>query len=1000
MADRFWVGGSGNWDASSTANWAASSGGSAGASAPTSADDVYFDANSNVGTGAFTVTVTGTSASPAACKSFTTGGTGGALDGAMTLTMGATAVLDFYGSMTLPATNFSISGTTGAAMNFRGTTSQTLTTNGVVMTNINMTLLGVGGTLTLGSALTVLVLSITNGTFDTSASNYNVTSSNFVSTNSNVRTINLNGSTLTLSGTTPLNFTTATNLTFNAGTSTITCSNANPTFVGGGQTFYDVSFSSTSGGTTAITGANTYNNLTQTSIGSTGIRFVNVGANQTVNGSLTLGAANTAIRRIFVYTSATGTQRTITLNGSLAALADVDFSDIVAAGTVARPWTGTRIGDAKNNSGITFDTPKTVYWNLAGSQNWSATGWALTNNGTPAVNNFPLAQDTATFTEAGAAGTVTLDVNWTIGSIQMADGVSNRTTAFTLATATRTPNIYGNVTLFSSLTFTGTGALTFAGQGVTQTLTSAGLTLTQPITINSPGGTVQLQDNLTLGSTLTTTLTSGTLDLNNNTLSTGIFSSSNSNARTIAFGTGNITLTGNNATIWNMADVSTFTYTGIPTVNATYSGSTGGRTINHAGTAGGSEAKAMSFNITAGTDIVAIGNSGFYKNLVFTGFAGSLSNVTRTIYGNLTISTGMTVNAGTNVTTFAGTSGIQEITSNGKTLDFPVTFNGVGGTFQLQDNMTVGSTKTTDFTNGTLDLNSKTLTTGLFSSLNTNTRSILFGTGNITLTGNNATIWHISNLTGFTYTGTPTVNCTYAGSTGTRTIRHGNTGNGTEITAVSFNVSAGTDTFWTSLDSNPSYVKNLNFSGFSGTLANLPTTIYGNLTISSGMTLTAGTTVTTFAGTSGPYTITTNGKTIDFPVTFNGINGTWTMDDALTLGSTRALTMINGTLQLKAGTTSTIGRIVTSGATPKSLTSSVAGSQATLSDVSGTNEVYNLKIQDIAATGGATWYAYTQYGNVNAGNNSGWVFSTQGVKTILNNVLASQIIKPIFEGIL
>ena len=59
MADRYWVGGSGNWDATSTTNWAATSGGTAGASAPTSADNVIFDANSNVGTGAFTVTVTG-----------------------------------------------------------------------------------------------------------------------------------------------------------------------------------------------------------------------------------------------------------------------------------------------------------------------------------------------------------------------------------------------------------------------------------------------------------------------------------------------------------------------------------------------------------------------------------------------------------------------------------------------------------------------------------------------------------------------------------------------------------------------------------------------------------------------------------------------------------------------------------------------------------------------------------------------------------------------------
>jgi hypothetical protein len=53
MANRFWVGGSGTWDTTSTTNWSATTGGAAGASAPTSADVAIFDANS----GAVTVTL-------------------------------------------------------------------------------------------------------------------------------------------------------------------------------------------------------------------------------------------------------------------------------------------------------------------------------------------------------------------------------------------------------------------------------------------------------------------------------------------------------------------------------------------------------------------------------------------------------------------------------------------------------------------------------------------------------------------------------------------------------------------------------------------------------------------------------------------------------------------------------------------------------------------------------------------------------------------------------
>lgn len=45
MANRYWVGGSGTWD-NTTTHWSASSGGAGGASVPTQSDDVIFDANS------------------------------------------------------------------------------------------------------------------------------------------------------------------------------------------------------------------------------------------------------------------------------------------------------------------------------------------------------------------------------------------------------------------------------------------------------------------------------------------------------------------------------------------------------------------------------------------------------------------------------------------------------------------------------------------------------------------------------------------------------------------------------------------------------------------------------------------------------------------------------------------------------------------------------------------------------------------------------------------
>lgn len=61
MASRFWVGGTGTWDASTTTNWSATSGGAGGASAPTTGDDVTFNASSGGGTVTVDSTVNGLS---------------------------------------------------------------------------------------------------------------------------------------------------------------------------------------------------------------------------------------------------------------------------------------------------------------------------------------------------------------------------------------------------------------------------------------------------------------------------------------------------------------------------------------------------------------------------------------------------------------------------------------------------------------------------------------------------------------------------------------------------------------------------------------------------------------------------------------------------------------------------------------------------------------------------------------------------------------------------
>jgi hypothetical protein len=376
-----------------------------------------------------------------------------------------------------------------------------------------------------------------------------------------------------------------------------------------------------------------------------------------------------------------------------------------------------------------------------------------------------------------------------------------------------------------------------------------------------------------------------------------------------------------------------------------------------------------------------LGTAPAYRDLDFTdgtnptGYAGALGTTPATIYGNFKASTGMSATATANALTFAATSGTKTIDTAGVTFDRPFTFNGVGGTWQLQAALTSGATRTCTLTNGTLDLNGYTLTTGLFTSGGTNTRVLAFGTGKLVIIGLNASVYSTATATGLTLTGSRTVEVIGIGIGGQqRSLNGGSTSaGGSFANAANFYITAGADVI--NLGTVTRVVGTVDFTGFSGsTLVDITPVIYGNLVLSTGMTVTAGTGVWTFAATTS-QTITTASQTLDFPVTFNGIGGTWEMQDALTMGSTRTLTMTNGTLKLKSGTTSTVGAFATSGTNPKYLYATTFGSQATISDASGTNTVEYLTIQDSNATGGAIFDALA-ITNVDAGNNTGWLFST------------------------
>ena len=771
MANRYWVGGAGTWNTTSTTNWSASSGGASGASVPTAADSVFFDQ-----AGTYTVTCTGA----LTCLDLTVSA------GTVTFVSGTSPTFAISGSMSLVAGT--VWNSTGTITFNATTTGKTITTNGTSIGGA-ITFNGVGGGWTLGSALTLANFSeitVTNGTFDTSSTgNYSVLAGGFNSSNINTRTINFNASTITIS---LLTFTVSgVNLTFNAGTSSIVFSYSQISFNGGGNTFYNVSCTSPTISLFSISSANIFNNLTLTGRISPGVNAISLSANQTINGTLTLNSGTASAYRTFIYSSSIGTQRTLTC-AAISGGTDYDFRDIAIAGA-ASPISPTRAGDCKNNSGITFPAAKTVYFARTVSSNWGGTttsSWSFTSGGLADLTAFPLAQDTAVFPAAtypASGSTTTINANYNIGTINMSLRTSN---TMILATGTTTPTIYGNLINGTGITNTAStgSAFIFAGR-TTQQITSAGRSFAQDITVNSPSGTVQLQDAFTTGTARTTTLTQGTLDLQSYTLSTGLFNSNVSGVRAIAFDTGNITCTGTGI-VYNNNSPTNFSTSGTQVINITSTGSTA-ITVNSGAY---SEADSISFNFTGGTYALTFLQSvgQVARNVDFTGYAGTWgATSTVTVFGNLKLSTGMTLTASASILSFKGTSGTQQITTNGKTLDFPLTFNGVGGTFRLEDALTMGSTRTATLNNGTLDLNGKTMTVGTRFTIVAGTKNLTFNGGTLVCPDANTTSFYNASLTGFTTTagtGTGTISMTAAtaktfvggGSTYNCTLNQGGAG--------------------------------------------------------------------------------------------------------------------------------------------------------------------------------------------------------------------------------
>jgi hypothetical protein len=463
---------------------------------------------------------------------------------------------------------------------------------------------------------------------------------------------------------------------------------SSPSFNGGGQTFYNVTFNNPTSLSATINGANTFNNLTFTGRTSVGISSASFTANQIINGTLSVSAGSGGAFRTLLASNTLGTPRT--LDCAAVSLTDIDFRDIVITRVTA---SGTRLGDCKGNSGITFDAAKTVYYRQTGAAGWGTSGtgsWSLTSGGAFDATAFPLAQDTAVFPAAtypNGGQSVSINANYNIGTIDMSLRTAN---TMTLATATTNPTIYGDWINGTGTTLSGTGRITYAGRGA-QTIRSEGKTFTQPTTINSLGGSVTLQDAWVTNSGTTNDnpqLLAGTFDANGyNVTNAGTatfspFSSTGALARTIAIGSGTWTFAGT-GTMWSVSG-SNVTVTGTGTISLTGTGST--KTF----TGGGLSYSGITLN-QGGSGTLIINNNNTFKTIT-----NSYSAT-----GATTISLGGTTQRLTSPWAATGASG-RVLTVSGTSAASPATliYTGTGlATDSSVDYLSISNVRAYDLTN-------------------------------------------------------------------------------------------------------------------------------------------------------------------------------------------------------------------------------------------------------------------------------------------------------------
>ena len=674
-------------------------------------------------------------------------------------------------------------------------------------------------------------------------------------------------------------------------------------------------------------------------------------------------------------------------------------------------------------------------WSSASTTNWSASSGGASGASVPTASDnvfFDANSNTGT-----NPFTVTMSNSPRVCNDFTVSGLDGAMTlAGTSIGLTVSGSLTFQATNFSA---TYTGTTTFAATTTGKTITTNGVSFVGIVTFDGVGGGWTLGSAFTCTSSSGVILTNGTLSTSasNYSITAVSFSSSNSNARTltlnastfslttsftattstnftlnagtstITFSANNPTLNGGGLTYYNVS----FTRTASTTSQVTITGTNTFTNLTFSTPAAAARNEiSIGANQTITGTLTANGANGNQRLWFDTDAAGTsrtltcaaIAAMTDVDFLDITIAGAVGTLSGTRLGDCGGNSNITFVAGANKYWNFPAggnwsdtawaTSSGgavVNTNFPLpQDtaiienaNLNASATITLDVGFNIGSLNASGRTSAMTFATGTTTPyfygNFSYGSG-VTPTGTGA-FWFANRSTktinsgGITFTQPITIN---ASSGGIQLLTNNLTlGSTLRINLYNGTIDLNGLILSSGFISTQAGTKNITFNGGTFIISGTSTSAWNNAN-PTGFTTTAGTGIGTISMTSASAkTFVGGGSTYNCTLNQGGAG-------TLTISGSNTFTNITNTVQpnqitVTAGTTNTFTNFSLSGTTGNLITlrSSSPGTQYTLSDSAGIITVSNLDIQDSIATGGATWRAPSNFGNVNSGNNTGWSFA-------------------------